>query len=186
MNDATGPGDKAGEGGTLLEYLEEDAELTSLLRSTWYESRVLASISAVDVDGLRCKAGAILAEAVEASLDIGIDDRFEDESWNDAILGVTGVEPAFMEASTGGEVDRLRFDSTDERLAGGDGNSPIFNGEAPDEEEAAARGVDGLILEYCSIDSGDALLRLRSDFMGRAGEAPREELLEEAPREEKA
>lgn len=69
MKEATGAGDIAGEGGTLSEYRDEDAELYSLLISLWYESSVRASISAVEVDGLRCRTGATLALKVEGSLD---------------------------------------------------------------------------------------------------------------------
>ena len=63
VKEATGPGagDIARDGGRLLVYLDDEAELASLLRSVWYESRVFASNSAVEVEVLRCNEGAIVS-----------------------------------------------------------------------------------------------------------------------------
>lgn len=82
-----------------------------------------------------------------------------------------------MEASAGGDdVDRLRLDSIEDRRAGGgDAGSEPFAGDVADE-------MVGEVMVYCNTDSGEALLRRLSDFGGRAGDAPREELLDEAPR----
>lgn len=80
-----------------------------------------------------------------------------------------------MEDSTVGAVDKFRFDSIADRLAGGgEVSSPLI-----DEEEVDATA--DAVMVYCSTDSGEALLRRLSDLGGRAGEAPREELFEEAP-----
>jgi len=65
----------------------------------------------------------------------------------------------------------------EERLAGGEDTSPylLFDGAEGDE------GPAGELMVYWRTDSGEALLRLLSDFGGRAGEAPREELFDDAP-----
>lgn len=97
------------------------------------------------------------------------------------IFGVTGVEPALMGASTGGDVDRLKLDSIEGlAVCGGESSCPNL----PPTGEADRPFVDTEEMEefivYCKTDSGDALLRLLSDLGGLAGDAP-SELFEEAP-----
>jgi hypothetical protein len=92
---------------------------------------VRASISAVEVDGLRCRTGATLDVDVEGSLDID-NEEVDNGSRKAVISGVTGVEPAFIEDSTAGVVDKLKLDSIDDRLAEGGEVSSLLTVEEDD------------------------------------------------------
>lgn len=111
----------------------------------------------------------------------------DDPSWKDSTFGVTGVEPAFIDGRTGEELAMLKFDSLEDLVAAVEVDAVGTGDSAPaamvdiEEDEGTGGDAAGDDIVYWRTDSGDALLRLLSDLGGLAGDAPIEELFEEAP-----